>query len=67
MCTDKNNDKKKMNLLAPSSTVFLIAEKLLNLLILWNDQNFSLSFLTLYEKLSVIAWVDYVALEICQK
>ena len=28
MCTVKNNDKNKMNLPIPHSTVFLIAEKL---------------------------------------
>ena len=28
MCTDKNNDKNKMNLLLLPATVFLIVEKL---------------------------------------
>ena len=57
MRTDKNNDKNKTNLPPPPPpppstpvTVFLIAEKLLNL---W--QVFSLFLLTFCEKSSVIA------------
>ena len=47
MCTDKNNDKNKTKPLSSSTpfTVFLIAEKLLNLW-LWNFQTFSLFLLT---------------------
>ena len=60
MCTVKNNNKNKMNLPLPLSTVFLIAEKLPSLRRLLNFQTFSL----FYEKVRVIAWVNYFVLQI---
>ena len=60
MCTVKNNKKNKMNLPLPLSTVFLIAEKLPSLRRLLNFQTFSL----FYEKVRVIAWVNYFVLRI---
>ena len=53
MCSIKNNDKSKMNLPLPPSTVFLIAEKLPSLL--RNFQTFSL----FCEKVNVIAWIIF--------
>ena len=60
MCTVKNNKKNKMNLPLPLSTVFLIAEKLPSLRRLLNVQTFSLC----YQKVRVIAWVNYFVLRI---
>ena len=67
MCTDKNNDKNKMNLsLIPTTpvAVFLIDEKLRSQCI-WHFQAFRLFLLTFCEKLSVIARVDSFVLHIC--
>ena len=60
MCTVKNNKKNKMDLPLPLSTVFLIAEKLPSLRRLLIFQTFSLC----YEKIRVIAWVNYFVLRI---
>ena len=58
--------RTKRNDPLPSSTVFLIDEKLLSLW-LWTFQIFIWILLTFCQKLSVIAWVYYFVLQICWK